>query len=536
MGASFTVIASLLVLVILVRHPAPGEQHLLVTTGIKAALSALLAGAALWGLIWTRPRERGTPPGPRHCATGAGPFRLGLILTILVASCAVLPRLNVYPWTAPDELHHLIVAKNLAQYGLYASGSPGTQFNLFDSYDSVGAPVIAPVAAAFRLFGTGLTPARVVMAVYYLLMCVGLYLLFAPVVGPPVATLGLLLATIGYGSIYLGRTLYGEAPALAFFVWGLLAWRRAAFTRPWTWSALAGTAFGLAILCKTILALSAFAFLAVVVVDLLGERRLRWPQLAAPALATPAVIIAWWMVQAAARHDVANEAGDTLGLYKHYFMFGIGSLISGFHLFFSDPATSAASVALVVSLVSGLAFLTPRRYDPTLAVLALLAIFFLFWWMFFTPCHIKRYLWWTYALAAVFGARLVFPGTGKAGSRWRLLVVLPLLLLPQVPSTARELWLVYQGDEMRDDYALARYMDTLPHDTHVITTYWPLERALSLLADRDVSVLDAPPTHLGEHTVVVLDAKTQPQLCEGRKAVHTFGRYVVLEAGLPGAT
>lgn len=97
----------------------------------------------------------------RDTLIGAG------LLAVLVCTL-FLPRLDVYPWAAPDEVHHLTVAKNIAVHGAYASGHPDRGLDYFDTYDSVGGPVLLPVAGAFTVFGAGLGVARGVMVLFFL--------------------------------------------------------------------------------------------------------------------------------------------------------------------------------------------------------------------------------------------------------------------------------------------------------------------------------------------------------------------------------
>jgi hypothetical protein len=45
---------------------------------------------------------------------------------------------------------------------------------------------------------------------------------------------------------------------------------------------------------------------------------------------------------------------------------------------------------------------------------------------------------------------------------------------------------------MFNDYAVAGYLKTLPADAKITTDYWPLERAMDFLAQRDVTVVAGP--------------------------------------------
>ena len=166
------------------------DPGLLAGVALRALLAALVLGVALagvWGL-------RGAAAAPVAQTVDGAAFgavhAAGLGLVLCLAALVLLPRLAAYPWAAPDEVHHLGVAKNLAVHNAYASGSPEQGFHYFDPYDSVGPAVLAPVAGAFKLFGVSVGGARVVVACFFLALCAGLFLLAAPVLGPGAALAG----------------------------------------------------------------------------------------------------------------------------------------------------------------------------------------------------------------------------------------------------------------------------------------------------------------------------------------------------------
>src|SRR5690606_6708543 len=113
-----------------------------------------------------------------------------------------LPRLNSYPYPEPDELHHLVVARNIAVYGEFASGQPPEPLVHFDPYDSVGPAVLVPVAASLKTAGVSLMAGRVSIVLSFLILFVLTIRLFAPLVGSTTALLGGLFLLLAWGSIY----------------------------------------------------------------------------------------------------------------------------------------------------------------------------------------------------------------------------------------------------------------------------------------------------------------------------------------------
>ena len=102
------------------------------------------------------------------------------ILVVIVLFLAFYD-LEYFPPTWFDEGVHLLVAQTLALEGKYRFGP------------AVGPTVFFPIAAAFRLAGVELLPARAVMAGYLLLCVAAFYALARYLGGWKVATAGTLL-------------------------------------------------------------------------------------------------------------------------------------------------------------------------------------------------------------------------------------------------------------------------------------------------------------------------------------------------------
>lgn len=503
---------------------------------LKIVLSGGIAVASGWGLLRLSPllAQPAAPTGNAPSAIGAKSAS-AFCLALLFVAALVVPRLNEYPWAAPDETHHLIVARNLAKHGLYASGHPDTGLIMFDNYDSVGAPAIVPVAGALRLAGPTLRPARLVMAAYYLWLCVAVYLLFAPVLGGTGTVAGILIMTVGFGSVYLARTLYGEVPSLAFLMTGLLLWRRAINSaRPLAWGLPAGVMFGLMVLCKSISVLVGFAFLGALVFDFLSHRRIRWTHLVGPAVGGVLVIAAWWMIKELAQHEVRDTVSGTLNLYKHYLLFGFRCVRAGLVWMLREPF-SLAGLACAMAWIVPVIF--SKRYDPPSVVMFLLALFFTFWYLFFTPGRLPRYLWYSYATAGVFAGAMAWAAlratlAGKTGPFKRILCagIVVLVVTPAVIHTGQTVRAVWTVDEMSDEYEVARFVSALPKEKVIATTYWPLERTINFLTHRSITTVDAIEAPLGPDVVVIVEATVQPELLEGRVPTLTMGRYAILAA------
>ncbi|MCS6840223.1 MAG: glycosyltransferase family 39 protein [Roseiflexus sp.] len=191
-----------------------------------------------------------------------------LVATLFVIA-ALLATINL-PYAPPtwfDEGSHLHVPKTLVQYGKYADLSATPDGNIEFRYHGptvgIGPTVVLPVAAAYQVFGIGLTQGRLVIVIYFAIALVAGYTLASRLYGRWTAliALALLLAsrTVNYeGLIEYGRQVLGEVPGVAFVFLGMLAWLAALRTAAqpemrrahWTWSVLAGLGFGLALVTK----------------------------------------------------------------------------------------------------------------------------------------------------------------------------------------------------------------------------------------------------------------------------------------------
>lgn len=498
-------------------------------TGIKAACAALGALACAAALVYATRRLRGLEPAAAYDRRS----RWSAPVVLLLAAGAVFPRLDAYPWAAPDEVHHLIVARNLAEHGEYASGAPQVGFNRFDSFDSVGPPVIIPVSAAIRLAGPSLGMPRLVMALYFLVFTALLAGFLRPFAGPAGAAMGAAMMVASFGSIYLGRTLYGEVPALLWFVAGLWAWRRAiGGRRAFAWSLAAGLAFGMAILCKTILVLSAFAFLAAALYDFLTFRRLRWVHLVTPAAGVGAVLGGWWLIQAVFGSENSGTGASLASLYRHYLMFGVHSAPGALRWFLHDPVTS---LMLALALVWAIPALLARRYDPAMLVFALVGAFYAFWFTFYTPGQIPRYLWFSYAMLSAFTGMLATEAVrgalarhSSAARRALCALVALLTLIPAGLRLAEQAHVVYTVDETQDEQAVAAYVDALPAGATATTTFRPLTGIVDYLSGRRVEAVERVPAYIKRGDVVFVDERTQPDLVRGRIVARRFGRYAMV--------
>ncbi len=601
---SFTAVASLVLVVYTRSHPeldfidAPGGLLL------RAVFFALVALGALALLVRWRGAGVSLPVfQPREALSRSA--LAGLLVLLLAIVLLLGIRLGDYPFAAPDEVHHLIVARNLAEHGAYASGHPETRFKYFDSFDSVGPVVLGPIAMAFKVLGTSLAVARGVMVVFFAGLCLATWGFTKGLFGSRAALISVALLLGTYSSIYLGRTLYGEVPAYFFLLLGLLAWRRALesgrastdrleslairnsaqisesglggmvppacgggggvnsendFGRASSnagstppappqgggacvpgghastaslWGLLAGALVGCAVLAKTIIILVAFSFLGAWVYDRVTHRRIGWRQVIFPAVGGVLVLGCWSMFQRNHGTGVA-ETGGVLAIYQHYLLFGVSSFVGAFtHAILPHPMAHLAWLGVMMASVP---VLFRHRHDPPAIALYLYAIFLLYWWFFFTPGHLHRYLWNAYAILAIFAAPWLVQALEQVAApalprlkRAVALGVVVMLAWPGLEWTLFQAREITSSQEMVPEHALIDAVVALPPATRIGTDVDRLPGLLNFFGERVVETGPEPLALLGQFdTVITRDTPSLRAALPPGCGVQPAGNFVLL--------
>lgn len=512
--AGFTAVASAALLVYTTRHPAldfiqsPGG---LVLRTLLFGTMACAAVLLLFRIPW---RGDDTPVAEAVPATHSRPWWMaGALIAVILA--IFVSRLGAYPFAAPDEVHHLVVAKNLAVHGAYASGHPASGLKYFDSFDSVGPVVLGPIALIFTVTGPSLVAARFVMVLFFAGLCAALFGFahrrFGPVSG--LVTIVLLLGT--YSSIYLGRTLYGEVPALMFLVLSMVAWGcalEASGRAAIAWGLLAGLLAGCTLLAKTIFILAAFSALGAWLYDRATRRTVRAVHVIAP-VAGALVPLGLWSLFQALHAPESSEEGGVFAIYQHYLLFGV----EGFPQAFANGMMRhpLAHLGWLVVVLGTVPVLFRQRHDLPALVLYLYALFTIYWWLFFTPGQLHRYLWCAYGILAIFTAPWVCWAVRRLVDRpvdWprraAALVLCVVLVASGLRWGALQLRELALREEMSSEHALADAVGGLPVAARIATDIGRAPGVLNFLADRPARLRGADEDlFAGADAVVTLPAR-----------------------------
>lgn len=231
-----------------------------------------------------------------------------LIAVLLFVNLYSFPTLTTKPAYWYDEAINVELAHNFADFGtLDLIVAPNVFSGAGATVGSTGYPVTVPLAGFFRLFGFGLSEARVYMLLWMSTLLVTFFFVARKLWGAHVAYGGaLLLATFApfYGN---GRSVMGEIPGFLFF---LLAFYLFEEKRFW----LSGIFLGLAVVSKP----SVFIFLipAFVTVLLCGSDRWRRKLIALARLGFCSILalVPWLIIYA----DEISRGGLAEHIFRHF--------------------------------------------------------------------------------------------------------------------------------------------------------------------------------------------------------------------------
>ncbi len=327
------------------------------------------------------------------------PWEPLLFLAIVaISSFLIYGNLGINPRPWHDEGSALLVARTLAEDGIYASrNSDGYQ--TFGAIQSVGPTVVVPIAWMFKGFGVGLVQGRIVVATYTLLTVLLFYLAGRKLFGSFAALCGTILL-IGSPAVLLllyGRETLGEVPAFGFFLAGWLACAYAVESEKYWPAVVSGLLIGAAMVTKSQYMIIGGAALGILVVlDLLYYRQRVYKQLVLIGILSVGCMFAWqawqisyygWDIYRENAAKLGQLAKITTGFKLHNAIRGmqavLGSDSGNLYLFWGLPALVYAALLSIKKNKQGL-------------MLAFLVIFTCVWLAYFVLWIIP---WQHYALA-----------------------------------------------------------------------------------------------------------------------------------------
>jgi 4-amino-4-deoxy-L-arabinose transferase-like glycosyltransferase len=230
------------------------------------------------------------------------PEGLSLIIVGAIVAFLSLTNLAGYPTISGwDEGIFLQFSRNLAYYGEFATRN-GNTFERLMPLASVGPTLIAPAALALWLGGGSLVAARLVVVLYLWAGLAGVYLLVRQIGGWQAALGSVLLflvaGTANYDTLWMGRQLLGEVPALALMIVGLWFWLKS-WPGGLRWLIISTILLGLAIVTKSqLILILGPSFVLFGLIDRIYYRQLRLIHTIVPVIGVVLGYVLWWSVLA----------------------------------------------------------------------------------------------------------------------------------------------------------------------------------------------------------------------------------------------
>lgn len=165
-------------------------------------------------------------------------------LILLAVSFYSFQILTVKPKIWADEAKSIELARNFLNYGkLDIEVAPGEFSGVSQLLQSTGYPVTVPLAGIFRIFGAGLTQARIYMLGWMIAALTAVFCFTKRFFGEQKALIATLLVATFASFHDSGRTVVGEIPGFVFLLSGLYFWLTEKYF-------LSGFWFGLAVVAK----------------------------------------------------------------------------------------------------------------------------------------------------------------------------------------------------------------------------------------------------------------------------------------------
>jgi hypothetical protein len=243
-------------------------------------------------------------------------------------------------------------------------------------------------------------------------------------------------------------------------------------------------------------------------------------------------VLGTWSLVLSYFQYLVTEDLSTLIYYRHYLMFGLPSSMNAVNWFAGQPIYSLSLLSILLLTIPLLFGRTP---NPALRVLLLTGILYLFWWIFYTPATIFRYMWYTCAILAIFSGPLIMnayrtmrSSGNSMGKRLCCMVAILLILIPGGERLITQLDLIYVQDQAGDDRDLAEYVNRLPEETEIATAFWPLRKSLDFMTNRNVHVIEDLSQIDDKFDVIIYNVGVNPVDADTLEHAYRIGRYAIL--------
>jgi len=398
-----------------------------------------------------------------------------------------------------DEGYRLVFPKNLVLHGKYAlltsdgfgpfagGGGSGTV--------STGATLILPIALAFRVLGVTLWSARLIMALYFVVCAISLYVCVRFLYEDRVALLASLLFLFAgptwLNTVVMGRWVYGEVPALAFLFLGSSIWFASLEDTNLRRLIAASICFALAGMTKDIFAIIIIASLiSVFLVDRLLSKSVKLQHVVIPSLLCLVSVIAWQVLLSILTSDLAGQDDGLLAAVGYTVFAFAPQRWSGSLKYLAEHGFILWAVPALAHTI--LAALNQRNSSDSCRQL-FFPFFVIIWMMWYVIASIgwPRYAYPGWAVSSILVGKFLYDMATAFKSKWAftnapfrslkpllklghlpvLCLILILILYPAQNTIKR----IVQGDN-HAAHDFAHYIETeLPQNSLIASAEWEID-------------------------------------------------------------
>ena len=432
-----------------------------------------------------------------------------VILAGVLTLAAATYQLSEAPAIWYDEGFYTQMAMNFADRGAQVlQVAPGEYTS--SSYVTVGYPLIAPIAASYKMFGIGVLQGRWVMLFFLCGFVVAAYILVRHLYGPqPAAWTALLLSTFPmlYGN---GKPVLGEVPGLFFLFLTLIALEYLERTeyRDWRGYVLVGLGAGLCAATKMFFALFVIA-LGVTFLLRIRHIHLNWRLIMVGGVSLLLPLLLWAYMQFGSDASVSS----VLSYYSNPYAVDDlpAHMVGNMKRFISE---TTPLFTLILMIVWSISLLIRRRENKT-SVAELAAYVFCIlvilsylrlegWYRYLFPATAVSLVFFSAALLTCYEAgTLRLPLLKKWP--WAVYTALTLLASLQLDQTMRTSYVAghYGSKRTQEVSSALRTIDS----SKTIFIYNTPELAILLPTKEYYQYLDPlPNVHLGEEYLPVLES------------------------------
>lgn len=304
------------------------------------------------------------------------------------------------PWF--DEGINLGIAKSFAEHGVYNMAVGPDQYVVEKQLMiTTNYPLLLPVSLIFKLLGTGLWQAKIVMILYLLIFGFLVYQLVKKYYGEKSALMSLALMVVFLPLYGNGKSVLGEIPGLVFILSGLFFLDK---EKKWQ-VVLTGLFFGLGAATKPLYLLFILSLLASEFYLAIKQRKVNFSRWLFLSLGGFLPLLIWLLT------IIPNKL-DPVSIYN-------------FFVYYRNPYSVDAGVAIGKNLIRFISESTPvhflllfvafivskiiqRRFKQMELILLLFILLDLFfyvktagWYRYFFPAHILLFILFPHALSVI---------------------------------------------------------------------------------------------------------------------------------------